>query len=121
MFHFPASLNENVQQFLSLAEAQKILTDLNQILQKTAFSPRISNPCFLLALLASFRTVPVLVWFMTSQDFSNDRNAGLYINLSIFVFVVAMMLPYLCFFILVVVTKSSRKKQLTNYVAEWNR
>ena len=121
MFHQPASLNENVQQFLSLAEAQKILTDLNLILHTTGFSPRISNPCFLLALLASFGTVPVLVWFMTSQDFSNDRNAGLYINLGIFVFVVAMMLPFLCFFILVVVTKSRRKRQLTNYVADWNR
>ena len=30
-------------------------------------------------------------------------------------------LPYLCFFVLVAITKSSRKRQLTNYVAEWNR
>ena len=30
-------------------------------------------------------------------------------------------LPYLCFFVLVAITKSSRKRQLTSYVAEWNR
>ena len=30
-------------------------------------------------------------------------------------------LPYLCFVIIVLVAKSCRKSQLTNYVAEWNR
>jgi len=121
MFPFPASLNDNVQQFLSLAEAQKILTDLNKILHKTAFNPRASNPCFLLALLASFGSLPLFVSSMVLQDFSDyGRNAGLYIFLSIFGFLVGMMLPYTCFFVLVCVTKSSRRKQLINYIADWN-
>ena len=30
-------------------------------------------------------------------------------------------LPYLCFVIIVLVAKSCRKRQLTSYVAEWNR
>ena len=53
MFHPPSGLNENVQQFLTLAEAQKILSDLNKILHRTAFNPRVSNPCFILAVLIS--------------------------------------------------------------------
>ena len=121
MFNPIASLNENVQQFLSLADAQKILADLNAILHKTGFSPKPSNPCFLLALLASFGTVAPFVMFMATNDFSNSRNAGAQINLAIGVFVVGMMLPYVCFFILLTYMKSSRKKQLTNYVANWNR
>ena len=101
MFNPVASLNENVQQFLSLAEAQKILADLNEILHKTGFSPKPSNPCFLLALLASFGTVAPFVMLMTMSDFSNPRTAGLQIQMSIAVFVVGMMIPYVCFFILV--------------------
>ena len=121
MFNPVASLNENVQQFLSLAEAQKILADLNEILHKTGFSPKPSNPCFLLALLASFGTVAPFVMLMATSDFSNPRTAGLQINLYIAVFVVGMMLPYVCFFVLLIYMKSLRRKQLTNYIADWNR
>ena len=34
---------------------------------------------------------------------------------------VGLTLPYLVFFIIVAVAKSCRKRQLTNYVYEWNR
>ena len=34
---------------------------------------------------------------------------------------VLWILPYLCFVIIVLVAKSCRKRQLTSYVAEWNR
>ena len=54
MFHTPASLDDNVQQFLRLAEAKKILADLNKILCLTAFNPTAFNPFFLLAVLTSF-------------------------------------------------------------------
>ena len=78
MFHPPASLNDSVQQFLMLAEAQKILADLNQILHKTAFNPRISNPCFLLAVLSTFLfsgifTAPFLTHI---SDMTNDFDDG---------------------------------------------
>ena len=121
MFNPIASLNENVQQFLSIAEAQKILADLNEILHKTGFSPKPSNPCFLLALLASFGTVAPFVMLITMSDFSNSRNAGLQIQMSVALFVVSMMLPFVCFFVLLIYMKSSRRKQLTNYIADWNR
>ena len=122
MFHPPESLNENVQQFLSLTEAQKILTDINAILHRTAFRPGPSNPCFLLALLSSFGAGGIFISEMVSRDFSDyGRNAGLQIQLRMFGFLVGLMLPYICFFVLLCVTRSSRRKQLTNYIADWNR
>ena len=123
MFHPPTGLNENVQQFLSLAEAQKILADLNKIIHKTAFSPNpCLNPCFLLAMLISFGSGGVFVSEMATRDFSGyGRNTGFEIGLRIFGLLVGVMLPFICFFILFCVTRSSRRKQLINYIAEWNR
>jgi len=151
MFHPPTGLNENVQQFLSLAEAQKIIADLNKILHNTAFNPRVSNPCFLLAVLVTFAGTGIFTSSMISGisdiDFGSDpeiennwrilrgeepfnefsensrskEDSGSSIGLKVGGFVVGLMLPYLCFFILVAIFKSSRKRQLTNYVAEWNR
>ena len=121
MFHPPGSLNENVQQFLSLAEAQKILSDLNKILRKTSFSPKPSNPCLLLAFLASFGVAGLFTVFMATHEWKDSRNLGLYIQLSIFCFVVIMMLPFTCFLVLLCVSKSSRRKRMTGYVANWNR
>ena len=51
-----------------------------------------------------------------SQDDSSSS-----IGVSIGGLVLGLMLPYLCFFILVAITKSARKRQLVNYVGEWNR
>ena len=122
MFHPPESLNENVQQFLSLTEAQKILTDINAILHRTAFSPGCSNPCFLFGLLASCGAGGIFISEMATRDFSDyGRNAGLQIQLRIFCFLVGLILPFICFFVLLCVTKSSRRKQLINYIADWNR
>jgi len=121
MFHPPESLNENVQQFLSLAEAEKILADLNAILHRTAFSPGLCNPCFLLALLSSCGASGIFISEMVTRDFSDyGRNAGLQIQLRIFGFLVGLMLPFICFLVLLCVTRSSRRKQLTNYIADWN-
>jgi len=153
MFHPPTGLNENVQHFLSLAEAQKIIADLNKILHKTAFNPRVSNPCFLLAVLISLGSSGIFTSSMTSRmqtsmaagneeiennwrilrgeepdrplngEFENRESkdeSGSWIGVSIGGLVLGAMLPYLCFFILVAITKSCRKRQLTNYVAEWN-
>jgi len=123
MFHPPGSLNDNVQQFLMLAEAQKILADLNQILHKTAFNPRISNPCFLLAVLSTFLfsgvfTAPFLTHI---SDMTNDfDDGGSSIGLNIGGLLVTMVLPFLSFFVLVYYFKASRKRQLLNYVADLN-
>ena len=57
-------------------------------------------------------------------EFENRESkdeSGSWIGVSIGGLVLGAMLPYLCFFILVAITKSCRKRQLTNYVAEWNR
>ena len=172
MFHPPGGLNDNVQQFLTLAEAQKILADLNKILHKTAFNPRVSNPCFLIAVLISFGSIGMFSSFMTSSTssvgimpgldswkgkldkqlltqahlelgpglgdqgpYTGDENLGerwggekvnrddisSRIGLGIGGLLFGGILPYLCFFVLVAITKSSRKRQLTSYVAEWNR
>ena len=170
MFHPPTGLNENVQHFLSLAEAQKIIADLNKILHKTAFNPRVPNPCFLLAVLISFGSIGMFSSFMTSSTSSvgimpgldswkgkldkqlltqahlelgpglgdqgpynenlEERWGGEKVNrddissrigLGIGGLLFGGVLPYLCFFVLVAITKSSRKRQLTSYVAEWNR
>ena len=66
MFHPPTGLSDNVQHFLSLAEAQTIVADLNKILHNTAFNPRVSNPCFLLAVLISFGSSGIFTSSMTS-------------------------------------------------------
>ena len=124
MFHPPGSLNDNVQQFLMLAEAQKVLADLNQILHKTAFNPRISNPCFLLAVLSTFLfsgafTAPFLTHI---SDMTNDfDDGGSSIGLNIGGLLLTMFLPFLCFFVLVYYFKASRKRQLLNHVADLNR
>jgi hypothetical protein len=140
MFHPPTGLNDNVQHFLSLAEAQTIVADLNKILHNTAFNPRVSNPCFLLAVLISFGSSGIFTSSMTSginlagneeietnwrgnEETENSRSqddSSSSIGVSIGGLVLGLMLPYLCFFILVAITKSCRKRQLTNYVAEWN-
>jgi len=144
MFHPPGGLNDNVQQFLTLAEAQKILADLNKILHNTAFNPRVSNPCFLLAVLISFGSIGMFTSSMTMtfsvgtmpglDSWKGDENleerwggekvnrddSSSRIGLGIGGLLFGGILPYLCFFVLVVITKSSRKRQLTNYVAEWN-
>ena len=111
MFHTPAFLDDNVQQFLRLAEAKKILADLNKILHLTAFNPRVSNPCFPLAVLTSLGTCGILVWHSRGNPFLWYLGGLL----------AGLILPYLVFFILVTVAKSWRTRQLTNYVAEWNR
>jgi len=135
MFHPPTGLSDNVQHFLSLAEAQTIVADLNKILHNTAFNPRVSNPCFLLAVLISFGSSGIFTSSMTSgitlagneeiennlrgnEESKDDDSSS--IGVSIGGLVLGLMLPYLCFFILVAITKSCRKRQLTNYVAEWN-
>jgi len=151
MFHPPAGLNDNVQQFLSLAEAQKILADLTKILHKTAFNPRVSNPCFLLAVLISFGSIGIFTPSITSSagimpeldswkgpglgeqgpyderleerwggERVNREESGSSIGFGIGGLLFGSFLPYLCFFVLVAITKSSRKRQLTSYVAEWN-
>lgn len=151
MFHPPTGLNENVQQFLSLDEAKKIIADLNKILHNTAFNPRISNPCFLLAVLASMGVLGIFTssWVSWVSDINfaadpeiennwrilrgeeplpeNEENSqssdvsGSSIGLSVGGLVVGSLLPYICFFILVATFKSSRKRQLLNYIGEWNR
>ena len=54
MFHPASTLKDNVQQFPTFAEAQKILADLNQILKKTTFHPGL--PAILI----------VIFWFATN-------------------------------------------------------
>ena len=54
-----------------------------------------------------------------NEESKDDDSSS--IGVSIGGLVLGLMLPYLCFFILVAITKSCRKRQLTNYVAEWNR
>ena len=72
MFEPPTSLSENVQQFLELSEAQKIVADLNRILHRTAFNPKLTNPCFLLALLFYFAflgiALPLLLRFSLDEE-----------------------------------------------------
>jgi len=137
MFHPPTGLNDNVQQFLSLEEARKILADLNKILHNTAFNPRVSNPCFLLAVLISLGSSGIFTSFMTSSidlnSWSGDeeleekwggetvKREDSSIGISIGGFLLGGFLPFLVFFLIVAITKSSRKRQLTNYVGEWNR
>jgi len=136
MFHPPTGLNDNVQHFLSLAEAQKILADLNKILHNTAFNPRVSNPCFLLAVLISLGSGGIFTPFMTSlnswkgDDKLEERwggetvtreDSGSSIGINIGGLLLGLFLPYLVFFLIVAITKSSRKRQLTNYVGDWNR
>ena len=79
MFDPPTSLSENVQQFLELSEAQKIVADLNRILHKTAFNPKLTNPCFLLALLFYFAflgiVLPLLLRFSLNEE---EPITGLY-------------------------------------------
>lgn len=71
MFDPPTSLSENVHQFLELSEAQKIVADLNRILHRTAFNPKLTNPCFLLALLFYFMflgiVLPLLLRFSLNE------------------------------------------------------
>ena len=59
MFHppTPSHLGDHVQHFFSLAEAERVLSDMNEILHKTGFSMRPSNPCFMVAIAASFSVV----------------------------------------------------------------
>jgi len=131
MFHTPAGLNDNVQHFLSLAEAQKILADLNKILHNTAFNPRVSNPCFLIAVLISLGSSGIFTSSMTSSigdDTLEERwggepveESGSSIGVGIGGLLFGLFLPYLVFFVIVAITKSSRKRQLTNYLGEWNR
>ena len=79
MFEPPTSLSENVQQFLELSEAQKIVADLNRILHRTAFNPKLTNPCFLLALLFYFMflgiVLPLLLRFSLNEE---EPSTGLY-------------------------------------------
>ena len=135
MFHTPAGLDDNVQQFLRLEEAEKILTDLNNILRSTAFNPpTFYNPWFLLAVLASYG---ILSWhhylsklaeLMLNQthivqgdeEEVEDEWGGVEeeeerSNTPLWI------LPYICFIIIVLVAKLCRKMQLTKYVAELNR
>ena len=122
MFHPPASLNDNVQHFLTLSEAQKILADLNQILHKTAFNPKPSNPCFLLAVLFTFVCSGFFPFVITTGlENSTDPNSGMYIGGAIGALIFAIVLPYTCFFCLTCHFRTSRKRQLTNYVAQVNR
>ena len=60
MFHPPSTLEENVQQFVTLDEAKKILADLNQILDRTKFYP--SFPALLIMLIM----IATNVWLLTS-------------------------------------------------------
>ena len=122
MFHPPASLNDNVQHFLTLSEAQKILADLNQILHKTAFNPKPSNPCFLLAVLFTFVCSGFFPFVITTGlENSTDQNRGFYIGGTIGALIFAIVLAYTCFFCLTCHFRTSRKRQLTNYVAQVNR
>ena len=125
MFHPPTALNENVLQFLSLGEAKKILTDLNMILHRTAFSPRASNPCFILAILISLAFCGFSISFFLPSQFDTAKpgkgDSGSSIGFGICFLLLGLFLPYLCFFFLVAITKSARKRQLVNYVGEWNR
>ena len=79
MFEPPTSLSENVQQFLELSEAQKIVADLNRILHRTAFNPKLTNPCFLLALLFYLAflgiVLPLLLKFSLYEE---EPSTGLY-------------------------------------------
>ena len=56
-----------------------------------------------------------------SENSRSKDDSGSLIGVSIGGLFLGAILPYLCFFILVAITKSCRKRQLTNYVAEWNR
>ena len=118
MFHPPASLNDNVQHFLTLSEAQKILAELNQILH----NPKPSNPCFLLAVLFTFVCSGFFPFVITTGlENSTDPNSGMYIGGAIGALIFAIVLPYTCFFCLTCHFRTSRKRQLTNYVAQVNR
>ena len=53
---------------------------------------------------------------------TNDfDDSGFSIGLNIGGLLVTMVLPFLCFFVLVYYFKASRKRQLLNYVADLNR
>ena len=110
------------------------MADLNKILHNTAFNPRVSNPCFLLAVLISLGSSGIFTSSMTSSIDFNEKleerwdgetvtreDSGSSIGVSIGGFLLGGFLPFLVFFIIVAITKSSRKRQLTNYVGDWNR
>jgi len=128
MFQTPAVLDDNVQEFLRLEEAEKILADLNKILRLTAFNPTVFNPCFLLAVVASYG-------ILSLHHSSSDEKEVEYEWEELTVGeeeeeeekeeeerskTILWILPYLCFVVIVLVAKFCRKRKLTNYVAEWN-
>jgi len=139
MFHPPSGLPEQVQHFLGLEDARRLLADLNRILHTTAFNPRVSNPCFCLALLLSFGSLgfilPVSLGFPTgyesSDDYSGehkerwggeevDRSSSSPIGMNIGLMLFLMFLPYSVFFFLVYYMKSARKRRLLRHVRKWN-
>ena len=100
MFHPTSTLKDNVQQFLTLAEAQQILDDLNQILDKTAFHPGLP--------------LIVIFWFATHV-----------LLMATFTFVpvslLGLPLSLVCLFIVNYYYKGLQRGQLINYVADLNR
>ena len=139
MFHPPSGLPEQVQHFLGLEDARRLLADLNRILHTTAFNPRVSNPCFCLALLLSFGSLgfilPVSLGFPTGYESSDDysgepkerwggeeveRSSSSPIGMNIGLMLFLMFLPYSVFFFLVYYMKSARKRRLLRHVRKWN-
>ena len=102
MFHPPPTLKDNVQQFLTLAEAQKILADLNQIFDKTTFHPGLP---LLLIVIFWFATHVLL---MATFTFAPVSLLGLPLSL-------------VCLFIVNYYYKGLQRGQLINYVADLNR
>ena len=102
MFLPPSTLKDNVQQFLTLAEAQKILADLNQIFDKTTFHSGL--PLLLI----------VIFWFATHV-----------LLMATFTFVpvslLGLPLSLVCLFIVNYYYKGLQRGQLINYVADLNR
>ena len=67
MFHPPSRLGDNVQHFLSMEEALRVLSTMNEILHETGFSNRFTNPCFMVAVAMSFLTVTIFGTVMVTS------------------------------------------------------
>ena len=115
MFHPPTSLPPTTQPFLSLADAQKLLDDLNIILSETGFNGRPSNPWFFIAMFSGFATMGISLSATLSDMGSGNVGLGMGFTL------VEVMLPYVLFFGAVYYYRKQRRERLTQYVEDWNR
>ena len=115
MFHPPSSLPEEVQEFLGLEEARRVLAHLNHILHTTAFHPR--GPCLCLAIVMSMGSMGIImpVFLLSIQE-----DGGSSIPVWLCVLIGLTFLPYIIFFFLLFYMKSARRRRLLRHVEEWN-